>query len=648
MKKKQVRIIPLLLAIVLVSTLIPSSLLPNAASARAAGTKIYTIGTSDTPCNQAFTRYSTYNSHTRQYYLIRSYLEKLEAEGGGTLELKKGIYTVTNTLYVPSNVTIILKDGAVIRKGAVTKLEKMPASKSIFQFAGSVNAKKTGFYSGYEGDKNISLIGEGTAVIDINFCENAVGVIMGHNQNITIENICFTNMDSGHFIEMDASKNVTIRNCTFTGYQASSAGNKEAVNIDTPDKTTEGFSQKWSSFDCTPNQNVLIEGCIFYKLERAVGTHRYSLGKLHTGVVLKDNLVSDVRSGFFGLNWKETVMEQNTFLNMTEQGKTQNTGDGYGIFLAGTVNPLISDNTFLNCPSGAVKIRETYQTVHDTQDIISSVHAENAAMLKNNSVSRTKAQVKVTADGSAQNYELEVLTDKTGNRLADSAQTVIKERLALIEAAMNPTEVKVVAIDAGHQGKGNSEKEPIGPGASVKKAKVSSGTQGVSTKVPEYKLTLAVSLKLKEELVKRGYEVVMIRETHDVNISNSERAAIANDAQADVFLRIHANGASAQSASGATTLYPSKKNPYVAYLSADSKRLSEEVLSHMCEATGAKNRGASANDTMSGLNWSKVPVTIVEMGFMTNPAEDKKMQTESYQDKIVQGICDGVDAYFAE
>ena len=213
------------------------------------------------------------------------------------------------------------------------------------------------------------------------------------------------------------------------------------------------------------------------------------------------------------------------------------------------------------------------------------------------------------------------------------------------EATSGQEASAIIAIDAGHQGKGNYEKEPIGPGASETKAKVSSGTQGAATKVAEYELTLAVSLKLKEEFLARGYEVVMIRETHDVNLSNKERAEIANEAGADVFLRIHADGSENSSASGASTLYPSEKNPYVSYLSSASKLLSQEVVNHLCEETGARNRGAIARDDMSGINWCEVPVTIVEMGFMTNPEEDKKMQTEEYQNKIVKGICDGVEAY---
>lgn len=207
-------------------------------------------------------------------------------------------------------------------------------------------------------------------------------------------------------------------------------------------------------------------------------------------------------------------------------------------------------------------------------------------------------------------------------------------------------EQKVIAIDAGHQLRGNSSTEPDGPGSSTKKAKVSSGTSGCATKIPEYKLNLKVAKKLKKELVGRGYKVVMIRTKDNVNISNVERAKIANKAGADAFVRIHANSAGSSSVSGALTIAPTAKNRYLSSkIRKESQKLSGKVLDAFCKATGAKNRGVMYTDTMTGINWCTVPVTIVEMGFMSNAAEDRKMATAAYQKKMVKGIADGLDAY---
>ena len=205
---------------------------------------------------------------------------------------------------------------------------------------------------------------------------------------------------------------------------------------------------------------------------------------------------------------------------------------------------------------------------------------------------------------------------------------------------------KTVVIDAGHQTRPDYSMEPNGPGSSVMKRKVSSGTEGIVTRIPEYKLNLNVSLKLRDELKKRGYTVIMIRETNDVNLSNAQRAQIANSNKADVFIHVHANGDSNnKSTNGCMTLCQTKNNPYNSYLYSKCRLLADCVLNKFSAATGARALKVWETDTMTGINWSKVPVTTIEMGYMSNPQEDRKMQDPNYQKKMVTGIADGIDEY---
>ena len=198
-----------------------------------------------------------------------------------------------------------------------------------------------------------------------------------------------------------------------------------------------------------------------------------------------------------------------------------------------------------------------------------------------------------------------------------------------------------IGIDPGHQEHANSEKEPVAPNSSETKAKVSSGTAGVSTGVAEYITDLEVALKLREALEAQGCEVYMTREVNDIDISNLERAEMMNELGVDLVLRLHCDGATDKSANGIGMFVRATGEKQ-----EESEAAAKVLLEAMSEATGAKARGVFLRVTYTMNNWSIVPCILVEMGYMSNPEEDEKLNDPAYQDLLVQGMVEGIARYF--
>jgi N-acetylmuramoyl-L-alanine amidase len=268
------------------------------------------------------------------------------------------------------------------------------------------------------------------------------------------------------------------------------------------------------------------------------------------------------------------------------------------------------------------------------------------------STATASVAVITTADKSATTTSANITTQATSaangatEPSASSAETAASTSQS--SSGSGALKGKTICIDSGHQQKQNSEQEPVSPGSSTKKAKVASGTKGTSTGIPEYKITLEVGFKLKALLEKEGATVVMTREANDVNVSNVERAEIGNTANADIAVRLHADGNNNKSVNGISMLIPKDTTEYLSKSVVEkSQAAGKIVLDSVIKSTGAKNRGLSKRGDMTGFNWSKVPVILIEMGFMTNPEEDALLCSGAYQDKLAAGLCKGLIDYFS-
>jgi N-acetylmuramoyl-L-alanine amidase len=199
-----------------------------------------------------------------------------------------------------------------------------------------------------------------------------------------------------------------------------------------------------------------------------------------------------------------------------------------------------------------------------------------------------------------------------------------------------------VVVDPGHDLRANPETEPIGPGSSTRKIKDGGGTHGIATGLREADLNLRVGLRLRRLLERAGIRVVMTRtRTVGTSVGNVARARIANRAGAALFLRIHADGSTNPGARGTHTLYPALRRGWTDDIYSQSKRAAGLAQAELRAALGFPDRGLQERSDFTGFNWADVPVILVEMGFMTNPTEDRLLATAAYQQRAAVGLCRG-------
>lgn len=214
--------------------------------------------------------------------------------------------------------------------------------------------------------------------------------------------------------------------------------------------------------------------------------------------------------------------------------------------------------------------------------------------------------------------------------------------LFALPAAGSAAPSPVVVLDPGHDLRGNANTEPIGPGSEARKIKDGGGTRGVVSGLTEAELNLRVAVRLRPLLEQAGVRVVMTRSrTAGKSVGNIARARIANRAGAALFLRIHADGATDRTVRGTHTLYPALRRGWTDDIYTASQRAARTIQSELVRVLGFPDRGVRERSDLTGFNWADVPVVLVEMGFMTNPTDDRLLANPSYQRRAALGLCRG-------
>ncbi len=344
--------------------------------------------------------YKANGGQAKTYFMFRSYMEQLEYAGGGTLNVQAGTYKLSHSVCIPSNVTINFQSGVKIQKVKAVDTN-LATNKTMFEIVPPSKEQVKNSVSGYNGSQNVTLQGDTNVIIDCDNVLNAMGVVMGHAQNVTIRNIAFTNEYGSHFIELNSSKNVTIENCSFTDFRIySNKSHKEAINVDTTDLNNNGFNYEWSTHDRTACNTVNINNCMFTNMGAAVGSHTYSVDMsnqqvYHENVTIQNCKVNQTYNAAVRMwNWRNAVIRNNQFLGI--QGLEDNKGYNYTcILVRGAVNPTITGNTFSKGGTKkkcaiCIEIRSSASVAAAVSagyaDTICEISEQNYADLKKNTV----------------------------------------------------------------------------------------------------------------------------------------------------------------------------------------------------------------------------------------------------------------------
>jgi N-acetylmuramoyl-L-alanine amidase len=238
-------------------------------------------------------------------------------------------------------------------------------------------------------------------------------------------------------------------------------------------------------------------------------------------------------------------------------------------------------------------------------------------------------------------------TRKRCSRARSSSSAAGLLALIALLLVVPPAGAVTIVIDPGHNRYANLTREPIGPGSATYKIKDGGGTRGVVTGQSEASVNMRVAWRLRTLLLAAGgIQVVMTRtSTCCVSSGNIARAKIANRAHAALFVRIHSDGSTDHRMTGTSMLYPAWHRGWTDDIYGRSLQAARIVQPLLVHALGWPNRGLVARGDLTGFNWSNVPAILAEVGFLTNPGEDRALATFTKVNKAAWGLRNGICAY---
>lgn len=204
-----------------------------------------------------------------------------------------------------------------------------------------------------------------------------------------------------------------------------------------------------------------------------------------------------------------------------------------------------------------------------------------------------------------------------------------------------------VCIDAGHQENGRPKMEPLGPGLTGKTTGSGGMAQGKVTLRKESIVCLEAAMALRDELIRQGATVVMTREDQTTALSNRERCDIAEAGGADFMLRLHCDTRENQRKRGVSVYAPLHSQYAQAVADKETYREMANLLLNATKrsagyALGEETGFVTLTDSFVGNNWAKMPCFLVEMGFMSNSEDDLLLSTPTHQQKLAEGMAQGI------